>query len=59
MAARPGAPTGIGRSAVVGPFGNLVERAGDAPQILYVDLDVAVVEAARRTLPVLVNRAAL
>ncbi|MEA5456483.1 carbon-nitrogen hydrolase family protein [Sinomonas sp. JGH33] len=55
-AARPGAPTGIGRSAVVDPYGNLVERAGDGPEILYADLDLAAVEEARRTLPVLVNR---
>ena len=57
--ARPGAPTGIGRSAVVGPFGNLIERAGDGPEILYADIDTALVEDARRTLPVLANRVAL
>ncbi|NUP74282.1 MAG: hydrolase, partial [Sinomonas sp.] len=54
---RPGAPTGIGRSAVVGPFGNLIERAGDGPEIIYADIDLGVVEEARRALPVLANRA--
>ena len=57
--ARRGAPTGIGRSAVVGPFGKLIERAGDAPEILYADVDPAVVEEARRALPVLANRVTL
>lgn len=57
--ARPGAPTGIGRSAVVGPYGNLIERAGEGPEILYADIDTAEVEGARRTLPVLANRVAL
>ncbi|WP_415855412.1 carbon-nitrogen hydrolase family protein [Sinomonas sp. G460-2] len=57
--ARPGAPTGIGRSAVVGPYGNVIERAGDAPEILYADIDTAVVDDARRTLPVLANRVTL
>jgi predicted amidohydrolase len=57
--ARHGAPTGIGRSAVVGPFGNLIERAGDGPEILYADVETAVVEEARRTLPVLANRVQL
>ncbi|MDQ4503836.1 carbon-nitrogen hydrolase family protein [Sinomonas sp. ASV322] len=56
VTARPGAPTGIGRSAVVGPYGNVIERAGDAPETLFADLDLAVVEEARRALPVLVNR---
>jgi predicted amidohydrolase len=57
--ARHGAPTGIGRSAVVGPFGNLIERAGDAPEILYADIDTEVVEEARQALPVLANRVPL
>ena len=54
--ARPGAPTGIGRSAVVNPFGHLLERAGSGVETLYVELDVAEVAKARETLPVLANR---
>lgn len=57
--ARHGAPTGIGRSAVVSPFGHLLERAGSGPETLYVDLDVAEVERARSVLPVLANRVPL
>ena len=57
--ARRGAPTGIGRSAVVGPYGKLIERAGDGPEILYADIDPSAVEEARRTLPVLANRVML
>lgn len=54
--ARRGAPTGIGRSAVVGPYGRLIERAGDVPEILYADIEPGIVEEARRALPVLANR---
>jgi predicted amidohydrolase len=54
-----GAPTGIGRSAVVSPFGHLIERAGSGPETLYVDLDVAAVAKAREVLPVLANRVRL
>ncbi|MDP9882529.1 putative amidohydrolase [Sinomonas atrocyanea] len=57
--AKHGAPTGIGRSAVVNPFGHLLERAGSGPETLYVDLDVAQVAKAREALPVLANRVRL
>lgn len=57
--ARRGAPTGIGRSAVVGPYGKLIERAGDGPEILYADIDPESVDEARRILPVLANRVSL
>ncbi|WP_138444105.1 carbon-nitrogen hydrolase family protein [Sinomonas susongensis] len=57
--ARRGAPTGIGRSAVVGPYGKLIERAGDAPEVLYADVDPGTAEEARRALPVLANRVTL
>ncbi|WP_433876030.1 carbon-nitrogen hydrolase family protein [Sinomonas atrocyanea] len=57
--ARYGAPTGIGRSAVVSPYGHLIERAGAGPETLYVDLDVAEVARAREALPVLANRVRL
>ncbi|MFI6099721.1 carbon-nitrogen hydrolase family protein [Lentzea sp. NPDC051213] len=50
------APTGIGRSAVVDPLGTVRARLGGAPGMLLSDVDVAAVEEARRTLPVLANR---
>ncbi|GAB4100977.1 carbon-nitrogen hydrolase family protein [Sinomonas halotolerans] len=57
--ARPGAPTGIGRSAVVDPFGHVLEQAGAGPAVLYADLDLSLVEKARQALPVLANRVRL
>ncbi len=51
-----GAPTGIGRSAVVTPFGAVQQRLGGAPGTLLSDVDTDVVEEARRVLPVLANR---
>lgn len=49
------APTGVGHSMVVGPQGEIVAEAGDAPELLVVDLDLAAVAEARRALPVLEN----
>jgi predicted amidohydrolase len=51
-----GAPTGIGRSAVVSPLGEVLHRLGGEEELLVVDLDPSAVEAARGTLPVLANR---
>lgn len=51
----PGAPTGVGHSIVVGPLGDVLARSGEAPDLLIADLDIAVLEAARRRLPVLEN----
>ncbi|RWZ50905.1 carbon-nitrogen hydrolase family protein [Labedella phragmitis] len=51
-----GAPTGVGGSLVVSPFGEVLHRLGPAPELLVVDLDVTAVDDARRTLPVLANR---
>ena len=56
VTARPDAPTGIGRSLVVSPFGDVLHRLGGEPELLVVDLDLDTVEDARRTLPVLENR---
>ncbi|WP_026926516.1 carbon-nitrogen hydrolase family protein [Granulicoccus phenolivorans] len=53
--ARAGAPTGIGRSAVIGPQGRVLVRAGDAPELLVYDLDVSDVAAVRQQIPVLDN----
>jgi predicted amidohydrolase len=52
----PGAPTGIGMSLVVSPFGEVLHRLGAAPELRVVDIDPGVVESARATLPVLANR---
>ncbi len=50
------APTGVGHSAVVGPTGEIVASLGAEPALLVVDIDPGVVDAARRTIPVLANR---
>lgn len=50
------APTGIGHSMVVSPFGEVLGWLGGGEDLLVVDLDLDVVARARETLPVLVNR---
>jgi predicted amidohydrolase len=54
--AKAGSPTGVGHSAVVSPFGEVLDELDGAPGLLFADLDAAVVEEARRQLPVLANR---
>lgn len=42
----------IGRSFVTDPYGNVVARAADGrPELLVVDLDLGVIDAARRAIP--------
>ena len=50
------APTGVGHSMVVDPFGHVVARLGEEEDLLLVDLDLTLVEQAREALPVLRNR---
>jgi len=50
------APTGVGHSAIVSPFGEVLEELDGAPGLLFADLDPAVVQDARSKLPVLANR---
>jgi predicted amidohydrolase len=50
------APTGVGHSAVVSPFGEVLQELDGAPGLLFADLDPAVVHDARTKLPVLANR---
>ncbi|MBT2513348.1 carbon-nitrogen hydrolase family protein [Arthrobacter sp. ISL-30] len=50
------APTGVGHSAVVSPFGTVIEELKGEPGLLFADLDPAVIEEARQKLPVLANR---
>lgn len=53
---RGAAPTGVGHSAVVSPFGEVLEELDAGPGLLFAELDPAVVMEARTKLPVLVNR---
>jgi deaminated glutathione amidase len=50
------APTGVGGSLVVSPFGDVVASAGSDPQLLVTDIDLARVVKARETIAVLHNR---
>ncbi|APU18308.1 carbon-nitrogen hydrolase family protein [Actinoalloteichus sp. GBA129-24] len=50
------APTGIGYSSLVSPFGEIREQLGAAPGLLVTEVDVAETERARETIPVLANR---
>jgi predicted amidohydrolase len=52
-----GAPTGVGGSLVVSPFGEVVASAGPQPQLVVTDIDAAKVTAAREKIAVLRNRA--
>jgi predicted amidohydrolase len=52
-----GAPTGVGGSLVVSPFGEVLTSAGPDPQLLVADLDLDRVAAARDTIAVLRNHA--
>lgn len=54
--AKGNAPTGVGHSAVVSPFGEVLQELDGAPGLLFADLDPAVVQDARTKLPVLANR---
>jgi predicted amidohydrolase len=46
----------IGASMVVDPLGVAIARAGEAPALLFADIDPARIAHARRVLPVLANR---
>ncbi|MFJ5957676.1 carbon-nitrogen hydrolase family protein [Paenarthrobacter sp. NPDC092416] len=50
------APTGVGHSAVVSPFGQVLEALDGEPGLLFADLDRSEVDDARQKLPVLANR---
>ncbi|RJQ72197.1 carbon-nitrogen hydrolase family protein [Pseudonocardiaceae bacterium YIM PH 21723] len=50
------APTGIGYSTVATPFGQIHAQAGDKPELLTVDIDLAQTTQAREAIPVLANR---
>lgn len=50
---KPGAPTGVGHSVVVGPLGEILAEGGDAAELIVVDLDTESIPDARARLPVL------
>jgi predicted amidohydrolase len=50
------APTGVGHSLVAAPDGSVMASAGADPELLVVDLDLALVEQTRKNIPVLANR---
>jgi predicted amidohydrolase len=54
--AKGSAPTGVGHSAVVSPFGAVIGELDGGTGLLFADLDPAVVKDARTKLPVLANR---
>lgn len=52
------APTGVGGSLVVSPLGETLASAGDDPQLVVTDIDIASVPGVRDTVAVLQNRSA-
>ncbi len=50
------APTGVGHSVLCDPSGTVVDQLGAGPGLLVADIDTAVVERVRESLPVLGNR---
>lgn len=52
------APTGVGGSLVVSPFGDVMASAGADPQLLVADLALEQVAKARETIAVLLNHSA-
>lgn len=53
---KPGAPTGIGYSALIGPDGVPVTELGAEPDVVICDVDTDRVVQVRQQLPVLANR---
>ena len=47
----------MGASLVASPLGEVLTEAGEDPQLLVCDVDIAAVDTVRRTLAVLANRA--
>jgi predicted amidohydrolase len=50
------APRGVGHSTVVAPDGSVIAALSAEPDLLIVDIDIAVVQKVRESLPVLANR---
>lgn len=49
------APLGVGHSIAVDPLGRVIAQAGTQPELLVVDLDLDLIDTARKQLPVLAN----
>lgn len=49
------APLGVGHSLVVDPLGRVIAQASAEPELLIVELDLGLVDKARKQLPVLKN----
>ncbi|MBT2584702.1 carbon-nitrogen hydrolase family protein [Arthrobacter sp. ISL-95] len=54
--AKGAAPTGVGYSAVVSPFGQVLDALEGEPGLIFYELDPTAVDKARAQLPVLANR---
>jgi predicted amidohydrolase len=52
----PGAPGGVGHSAVISPRGEPLDELAAEPGLLVCDLDLAEIAEARQAIPVLANR---
>jgi len=50
-----GAPTGVGHSMIVSPLGVPLAEAGEAPELLFAEVDPKVVAQTRELVPVLKN----
>ncbi|MDO4929200.1 MAG: carbon-nitrogen hydrolase family protein [Corynebacterium sp.] len=50
-----GAPTGLGASAVINPWGRRIAHAGDDPELVFADIDIVEVAAAREAIGVLAH----
>jgi deaminated glutathione amidase len=53
---RSNAPTGVGYSAAISPYGVTLAELESEPGLLLVDLDLRLIKEARAALPVLANR---
>lgn len=53
------APTGVGHSLIVDPFGRVVEQLGAAAELKIVEISMDLVAQARKSIPVLANARSL
>jgi predicted amidohydrolase len=56
VSVRSSAPTGIGYSAAISPYGSTLAELESEPGLLLADLDLDLIKEARAALPVLANR---
>ena len=52
-AGKPEGPVGVGHSILSSPDGDVIAKAGFAPQLLIADIDLDEVERIRKSIPVL------